>query len=215
MEVIAQVIKGQDIQYGKVVYSLVKSLLKGDNLQVFQNEEESQEVKDGAVFTKCLAAVTEYVFPKKSYKIQKKYIVNICKPLRLGWILQMIKLKDYLVHFPVLGRVTAMKISHKEFVDILEDGILYQWKLEFEKEEKAELQKPLRKTIAHAKKEHDEDRKRKHQDKPKLHHERHRGLGKHHQGKRKKKICNYHGTDKCNIVQSCRKHVQPTHCIME
>eukprot|EP00957_Ditylum_brightwellii_P027906 2108373-Ditylum_brightwellii.AAC.1 len=83
----------------------------------------------------------------------------------------MIKLNDYLVHFPVLDRVKATKISCKEFVDILEDGILYQWKLEFEKEgfdsssstleefldvcvhlEETELQKLLRKMIACAKK---------------------------------------------------------------
>eukprot|EP00957_Ditylum_brightwellii_P097861 7452506-Ditylum_brightwellii.AAC.1 len=65
MEAITQVIKGQDIQDGDVVYSLVKSLLKGDALQVFQNEEARQEIKDSLAFTKCLAAVTEHVFPKK------------------------------------------------------------------------------------------------------------------------------------------------------
>eukprot|EP00957_Ditylum_brightwellii_P172259 13114070-Ditylum_brightwellii.AAC.1 len=74
MEAIAQVIKGQDIQDGDVAYSLIKSLLKGGALQVFQNEEESQEVKDTTAFTKCLVAVTKYVFPKKAYKMQKKYI---------------------------------------------------------------------------------------------------------------------------------------------
>eukprot|EP00957_Ditylum_brightwellii_P129609 9887204-Ditylum_brightwellii.AAC.1 len=79
----------------------------------------------------------------------------------------MIKLNDYLVHFPVLDRVTTTKISCKEFVNVLEDGIPYQWKLELKKEgldssssilkefldacvhlEEAELQKPLRKKIA-------------------------------------------------------------------
>eukprot|EP00957_Ditylum_brightwellii_P009454 713447-Ditylum_brightwellii.AAC.2 len=76
----------------------------------------------------------------------------------------MIKLNDYLVQFLVPGGVTAMKISCKEFIDILEDGLPYQLKLEFKKEgfhlsfstlkeflgvcvhlEEAELQKPLRK----------------------------------------------------------------------
>eukprot|EP00957_Ditylum_brightwellii_P022842 1723726-Ditylum_brightwellii.AAC.1 len=72
-----QVIKGQDIQDGDAVYSLVKSLLKGDALQVFENEEASQDVKDGPNFTKCIDAVTKHVFPKKAYKTQKKYIRNI------------------------------------------------------------------------------------------------------------------------------------------
>eukprot|EP00957_Ditylum_brightwellii_P133614 10187352-Ditylum_brightwellii.AAC.1 len=71
MEPIAQVIKGQDIQDGDVAYSLVKSLLKGDALQVLKSKEESQEVKDSPVFTKCIAAVTKHIFPKKVYKTQK------------------------------------------------------------------------------------------------------------------------------------------------
>eukprot|EP00957_Ditylum_brightwellii_P070432 5351337-Ditylum_brightwellii.AAC.1 len=119
----------------------------------------------------------------------------------------MIKLNDYLVHFPVQDRVTATTISCKEFVDVLEDGIPYQWKLEFEKEgfgsssstlkeflgvcvclEKAELQKPLKKKIARAVKEHDKDGKRKHQDTPKSHHKRCHGLGKCHEGKQKKSV---------------------------
>eukprot|EP00957_Ditylum_brightwellii_P130347 9943172-Ditylum_brightwellii.AAC.1 len=132
MEAITQVIKGQDIQDGDAAYSLVKSLLKGDASQVFKNEEVNQEVKDGPAFTKCLMAVTEHVFPKKAYKTQKKYIQNTRKTLRLGsheWISRMIKLNDYLVQCLVPDRVTATKISCKEFVDVLEDGIPYQWKL--------------------------------------------------------------------------------------
>eukprot|EP00957_Ditylum_brightwellii_P178465 13594297-Ditylum_brightwellii.AAC.2 len=61
-----KVIKGQNIQDDKSAYSLVKSLLEGDALQVFQNEEESQDVKDSLVFTKCLVAVTKHIFPKKA-----------------------------------------------------------------------------------------------------------------------------------------------------
>eukprot|EP00957_Ditylum_brightwellii_P091389 6958386-Ditylum_brightwellii.AAC.1 len=77
MDAITQVIKGQDIQDRDAVYLLVKSLLRGDAPQVFKNKEASQEVKDNPALTKCLAAVTEHVFPKKAYKIQKKYIWNI------------------------------------------------------------------------------------------------------------------------------------------
>eukprot|EP00957_Ditylum_brightwellii_P144491 11006621-Ditylum_brightwellii.AAC.1 len=111
--------------------------------------------------------------------MQKKYIQNIRKTLRLGsrtWILQMIQLNDYLVHFLVPDGVTATKISCKKFVDALEDRIPYQWKLEFKKEgfdsssstlkefldvcvhlEEAKLQKLLRKMIACAEKEHDKE----------------------------------------------------------
>eukprot|EP00957_Ditylum_brightwellii_P036423 2757541-Ditylum_brightwellii.AAC.1 len=69
--------------------------------------------------------------------MQKKYIWNICKPLVLGsreWILRIIKLNNYLEFFPVTDGVTATKIAREEFVNVLEDGVQYQWKLEFEKE---------------------------------------------------------------------------------
>eukprot|EP00957_Ditylum_brightwellii_P051835 3931163-Ditylum_brightwellii.AAC.1 len=46
----------------------------------------------------------------------------------------MIKLNNYLEKFPVPDGVTAKKISREEFVDLLEDGIVFQWKLEFKKE---------------------------------------------------------------------------------
>eukprot|EP00957_Ditylum_brightwellii_P129271 9861280-Ditylum_brightwellii.AAC.1 len=49
---ITQVIKGQDIQDGEAAYLIVKSLLKGDALQVFENKEASQDVKDDPNFTK-------------------------------------------------------------------------------------------------------------------------------------------------------------------
>eukprot|EP00957_Ditylum_brightwellii_P181243 13806103-Ditylum_brightwellii.AAC.1 len=60
MDAITQIIKEQDIQDGDTVYLLVKSILRGDALQVFKNKEASQDVKDGPAFTKCLAAVTEH-----------------------------------------------------------------------------------------------------------------------------------------------------------
>eukprot|EP00957_Ditylum_brightwellii_P129686 9892810-Ditylum_brightwellii.AAC.1 len=86
----------------------------------------------------------------------------------------MIKLNDYLESFPVPEGVTTTKIVQEEFVGVLEDGVPYQWKLEFEKEgfdsssstlkefldvcvrlEEAEVQKPLKKRIACVIKEHD------------------------------------------------------------
>eukprot|EP00957_Ditylum_brightwellii_P080279 6106010-Ditylum_brightwellii.AAC.1 len=86
-----------------------------------------------------------------------------------------------------------MKIAHEEFVDVLEDGVPYQWKLEFKKEsfdsssstlkefldvcvhlEEAELQKLLKKRIAPVIKEHDnlDDQK------PKSRHKRCKGQTK-------------------------------------
>eukprot|EP00957_Ditylum_brightwellii_P060554 4597854-Ditylum_brightwellii.AAC.1 len=46
----------------------------------------------------------------------------------------MIKLNDYLEFFPVPDGITATKIPREEFVNVLEDRVPYQWKLEFKKE---------------------------------------------------------------------------------
>eukprot|EP00957_Ditylum_brightwellii_P197117 15017813-Ditylum_brightwellii.AAC.1 len=54
INVISQVIKGQDIQDLEPVQTLVKSLVRGVALQVFQKEEVNQEKRDGPAFTKCL-----------------------------------------------------------------------------------------------------------------------------------------------------------------
>eukprot|EP00957_Ditylum_brightwellii_P064997 4930192-Ditylum_brightwellii.AAC.1 len=71
IDIIAQVIKGQDLQDRDAAYLLIKSLLKGDALQVFKNKEVSQEIKDDLAFTKCLAAVMEHVFPRRPTRRRK------------------------------------------------------------------------------------------------------------------------------------------------
>eukprot|EP00957_Ditylum_brightwellii_P137904 10513911-Ditylum_brightwellii.AAC.1 len=106
----------------------------------------------------------------------------------------MIKLNNYLEFFPVLDGVTATKIAREEFIDILEDRVPYQWKLDFEKGgfdsssstlkeflgvcvrlEEAQLQKPLKKRIARAIKKHDKSDDNK---KPKPRHKRRKGQTK-------------------------------------
>eukprot|EP00957_Ditylum_brightwellii_P034349 2606109-Ditylum_brightwellii.AAC.1 len=155
MEATAQIIKGQDIQGGDAAYSLAKSLLKGNALQVFQNKEASQEIKDGRCLLNALRLLQSTYSPGK----QKSVPVEIRVQER---------------------RFDLSSSMLEEFLDVCA------------RLEVAELQKLLRKTIALARKERDNDGKEKCQDKPKLHHERHHSSGKCHQGKRKKKYCNYH-----------------------
>eukprot|EP00957_Ditylum_brightwellii_P132999 10141265-Ditylum_brightwellii.AAC.1 len=45
----------------------------------------------------------------------------------------MIKINNYLKFIPVPDSITATKIAREEFVNVLEDEVPYQWKLEFEK----------------------------------------------------------------------------------
>eukprot|EP00957_Ditylum_brightwellii_P070893 5387802-Ditylum_brightwellii.AAC.1 len=58
----------------------------------------------------------------------------------------MIKLNNDLDKFPMLKGVTTTKLSQKESVDALENRVLLQWKLEFEKKGFAYTQKKWRYT---------------------------------------------------------------------
>eukprot|EP00957_Ditylum_brightwellii_P153552 11686900-Ditylum_brightwellii.AAC.1 len=125
----------------------------GDTLQVFQNEETFQKERDGLAFTKCLGTVTEHVFPKKAYKIQKKYVQKI---LEIG------------VQKEGFGLSSAALKGCLDVCLCLEE---------------VEMHKSLAKKIGCAKKDNDEakgDGKEKCHNQSELHHERCHGYGKRH-----------------------------------
>eukprot|EP00957_Ditylum_brightwellii_P115861 8837951-Ditylum_brightwellii.AAC.1 len=95
--------------------------------------------------------------------------------------------------------------------------------------EEAELQKPLKKRIAHVIKEHDkldDDKKTKLRLKKREGQTKRYGRhilhqqSKQHENKQRKKYCDYHGLCyhdkfKYDLAKSCKKHVQPMHRITE
>eukprot|EP00957_Ditylum_brightwellii_P121853 9292427-Ditylum_brightwellii.AAC.1 len=60
IDAISQVIKWQDIQDSKATYTLVRSLLKGVALQVFQKKVANKVERDGPSFMMYLGAITEH-----------------------------------------------------------------------------------------------------------------------------------------------------------
>eukprot|EP00957_Ditylum_brightwellii_P202802 15331865-Ditylum_brightwellii.AAC.1 len=120
MEAIMQVIKGEDTQDEDVAYSLVKSLLRGTLYKSSRMRKKVKRLKTAWHLLNALRLSPSMYSPRKHRKHRNSTPET--------------SLNDYLVHFLVPDGVTATKISHAEFVDVLEDGIPYQWKLEFEKE---------------------------------------------------------------------------------
>eukprot|EP00957_Ditylum_brightwellii_P001623 126112-Ditylum_brightwellii.AAC.1 len=105
VEAIKQFIKGQDIMDYDAAYVLVKSLLPRDTLQISHNKEKNHMENSSPVFMVCIGVVTEHIFPTNAYKMQKKYIHNICKPLLVSaheLISCTIKLNDSLENSPCL-----------------------------------------------------------------------------------------------------------------
>eukprot|EP00957_Ditylum_brightwellii_P088818 6763959-Ditylum_brightwellii.AAC.1 len=142
----------------------------------------------------------EHIFPKKVYKTQKKYLRNICKPLRLTlqeWISQMIKLDDYLESFPVPDGVTAEKISQEEFGN---------WNLR--RKEEAELQKLFKKRIACTIKEQDKSDDEK-PNKPR--HKRREGQTKRYGRRILRQQSKQHGADKGKRIATTMAPATMTH----
>eukprot|EP00957_Ditylum_brightwellii_P162660 12386501-Ditylum_brightwellii.AAC.1 len=86
----------------------------------------------------CLNAMTFWVFPKKAYKLQKRYIehmmhksshISICK-----WIYRDVKSNNYLTEFHTPTRVEARKLEPKELLEVLKNGIPTTWKFQMDKE---------------------------------------------------------------------------------
>eukprot|EP00957_Ditylum_brightwellii_P003628 274512-Ditylum_brightwellii.AAC.1 len=102
MEAIMQVIKGQDIQDGDMSYSLVKSLLKEMPNKSSKMKKHVKRLRTARCLLNALRLLLNTYSPRRRKKLRKS---------------------TSRTSFPVPDRVTATKISCKEFVDVLEDGI--------------------------------------------------------------------------------------------
>eukprot|EP00957_Ditylum_brightwellii_P093067 7086313-Ditylum_brightwellii.AAC.1 len=71
---LAAVLKGQNMTQGPASYVVVKTLLKGDALTVFEQAEIAQGNQTVPHFNKCLNDIAEHVFPEKVGQIQKHYM---------------------------------------------------------------------------------------------------------------------------------------------
>eukprot|EP00957_Ditylum_brightwellii_P102362 7802372-Ditylum_brightwellii.AAC.1 len=56
----------------------------------------------------------------------------------------MVELNAYLDKLPVPEGVTAMKLSWKKLVNVLDDGVLLQWKLDFKSNVLTQALPPLK-----------------------------------------------------------------------
>eukprot|EP00957_Ditylum_brightwellii_P047447 3603961-Ditylum_brightwellii.AAC.1 len=121
------------------LYILVRDLLRGNTLTVFNNKQTMFESQSLENLKHCLNAVTVQVFPNKAYKLQKMYISHMMyKPRHISvckWIARDIKLNNYLMEFPTPTGIMAKKLEDEEILEVLENGIPTSWNFQMDKEE--------------------------------------------------------------------------------
>ena len=72
MSNIDQVFTGQDVTTGPPQYSIVRSLLKGDTLTVFNTNAATLRSESVSNLKDCLTALTTHIFPVSALQIQKR-----------------------------------------------------------------------------------------------------------------------------------------------
>ena len=132
---VAAVLAGKNVTTGPASYALVKTLLKGDALTVFQTAEVTFGNQTLVNFQSCLNEVTTHVFPEKAGQLQKRYLRR-CSAKYEGvqvkeWVARVLELNEYLREFPIVNGVSETKLSDAEIMEILEYGVPREYRREF------------------------------------------------------------------------------------
>eukprot|EP00957_Ditylum_brightwellii_P167735 12769253-Ditylum_brightwellii.AAC.1 len=83
------VLKGQNATQGTPSYAVVKTLLKGNALTVFEQAEIDHGTQSVPHFELCLDDVAEHVFPEKAGQTQKCYMQ------RNLWLVEVMTMKEW------------------------------------------------------------------------------------------------------------------------
>ncbi len=125
----------QNVTTGPASYALVKTLLKGDALTVFQTAETRIGNQTVANFDTCLNEVTAHVFPEKAAQLQKRYLRRcLTKSPSLTvkeWVVRVLELNEYFKEFPKVNGTREQPLNDAEVMEILEYGVPSSYRREF------------------------------------------------------------------------------------
>lgn len=130
MSNIDQVFAGQDVTTGPPQYSIVRSLLKGDALTVFNTNAATLRSETVSNLKDCLSALTTHIFPVSALQIQKRYMRRLLKkptdvPTK-DHVARVMELNNYLPRFPD-ATTTNGKLSEEDIMDLLEFSLPGKW----------------------------------------------------------------------------------------
>ena len=79
LEKLSAIFQGQEIFEGPARHAVMKTLLKGEALDIFSQKSEELGAKTLVHFGKCVNALKEHVFPFKALSYQKRYMRELVR----------------------------------------------------------------------------------------------------------------------------------------
>jgi hypothetical protein len=124
-----RILIGQNITVAENKYAMVRRLLEGDALAVFNKKASELQDETDANFTAVLQAVTTHVFPQRALAYQKRYMRRYMRKPRTmttrEFAARITELNGYLSKFPPFGQ--GQELAQEEINDILEFGVPNSW----------------------------------------------------------------------------------------
>ena len=123
-----KVVKGQNLTSAVAKYTMMRMLLQGDALRVFESKVTGL-VETQANFVDCLNAVSKHEFPCHALLRQKRYMRHyMCKPRSMKmreYATTVIERRDDFKYFP--DYTTADKFDDDKLCDVVEFGSPAVW----------------------------------------------------------------------------------------
>jgi len=128
-----KVFEGQAIRTAPAKFAMAKRLLDGDPLINFENAVALHGEDTDAHFEAVMRDLVLYVFPRKAFRIQKRYMRRqMRKPREMrirDFVARVQEINNYLSQFPPFG--AAQILPEDEVLDILETAVPVSWQKEF------------------------------------------------------------------------------------
>lgn len=109
--------------------TMIRLLITGDTLAVFNNDAAEHGYDTNATFLHCLQDVTNHIFPQRALSFQKRYMRRyLRKPKEMStreFAARISELNQYLKQFPPFE--DNQEIDDEEIIDIIEFGIPSSW----------------------------------------------------------------------------------------
>ena len=123
------VLTGQNITTGPQKFTMIRRLITGDTLAVFNNAAQEHGNETNQTFLRCLQDVTTHIFPQRALAFQKRYMRRyLRKPKDMTtqeFAAHITELNQYLKQFPPFGQ--NQELEDEEIIDIIEFGIPHSW----------------------------------------------------------------------------------------
>ena len=126
---VKKVIAGQAITTGPAQYAMVRTLLRGDALRVFNNRASVHDAETSANLVTSLNELGKHVFPVRALAKQKRYLRRfVRKPVQLKareFLACLLEMNEDLQNFPPYA--LSQTLEEDEMLEIAEFALPVKW----------------------------------------------------------------------------------------